>query len=110
MRADVRLRSDGRTVTGKLPEGRRFGVSEGRTERIERMVRSEYPDGTVVDSEPVEVAQGAVPTWAGIAGMFTRMKEPPGTSRRVFTRRVTVEAGPWTEVVVPTDGPAEGRA
>jgi hypothetical protein len=86
-----------------VPEGRRYGIAEGRTERIERIVRTTYPDGTSVDSEPFEVAKGAAPTWAGIASMFAKMKEPAGTQRQTFTRTVVIEAGPWTEVPMPPE-------
>jgi hypothetical protein len=84
----------------KMP-GRRFGVPTGRTERTERMVRTVYPDGTTVDSEPVEVAKGAGMTWAGLAGIFAKRDSPEGTRRRTFTRTVNIEASPWVEVVLP---------
>jgi hypothetical protein len=84
----------------KMP-GRRFGVPAGRTERTERMVRTVYPDGTTVDSEPAEVAKGAGMAWAGLAGIFAKAGAPEGTRRKTFTRTVIVEASPWVEVVLP---------
>ena len=62
------------------------------------MVRTEYPDGTSVDSEPTDTAKGATFTWSGLAASFAKMKEPEGTRRRLFTRTVVTEATPWTEV------------
>ncbi len=92
-----------------LTAGRNFGVPEGRTERIERMVRRIYPDGTVVDSEPVEVGQSDVSlTWSSLAGLFARSTAPKGTKTKVFNRRVVIEAEPWAEVV-PED-PQHGAA
>lgn len=72
------------------------------------MVRTTYPDGTAVDSEPTTVNGAPVVTWTTMAGMFSRMGEPAGTQRRTFTRAVVIEASPWTEVV-PED-PQHGAA
>jgi hypothetical protein len=88
-------------VTDKTIRARNFGVPEGRTEGTERFVRTIYPDGTSVDSEPVEVDRSASPTWAGLAGMFAKASQPPGTQRRIFTRTVVTVASEWTEVDSP---------
>jgi hypothetical protein len=91
--------------------GRRHSFAEGRTERTERMVRTFYPDGTSVDSEPIAVEGGAVSmtlTWAGLAATLARVSPPPGTRSATFVRNVVIEAGPWAEVV--PDDPQHGAA
>ena len=82
----------------KVPSGRHHGVPAGRTERVERMTRTIYPDGTMVDSEPATGKPVAL-TWAALSGMFSAASEPKGTLHQVFTRTVVTEASEWTEFV-----------
>lgn len=96
------------SMTDPQIAGRRHGVPEGRTVRVERMVRTIYPDGTSVDSEPTEVARTNTVTWGSLAGLFARTFGPEGTQTKVFTRKVVVTAEPWTEVV-PDDGQGDGQ-
>jgi hypothetical protein len=84
---------------GDNPEVRKFSYAEGRTEVIESKVRTEYPDGSVVDSEPQAAVSGHTTlTWASLADMVATTKRPPGTVHRKLTRTVVIEAGPWIEV------------
>lgn len=85
--------------------GRRHGVPAGRTEYVERMVRTFYPDGTCVDSEPVRKSATPTITWGTIAGVFAKTSEPNGTKHVAMTRNVVVEAGPWCEVPSPEQEP-----
>jgi hypothetical protein len=88
--------------------GRRHGVPEGRSEYEERMIRTFYPDGTSVDSEPRRAVAGTSITWAGLAGIFSRINEPEGTRHVNLSRTVVTEATPWTEIV--PDDPQQGVA
>jgi hypothetical protein len=71
------------------------------------MVRTVYPDGTSVDTEPAEVAKGVGVTWGSMVGLL-RTTEPEGTRHVTFTRRVVTEAGPWIEAA--NDDPQHGAA
>jgi hypothetical protein len=81
------------------PSARNTGAPEGTTECFERKIRTIYPDGTIVDSEPQSVSSiGQAMTWAKVADMFASIQKPQGTITREFTRRVVTVAEPWVEV------------
>lgn len=79
---------------------RGMGVPEGEQTYTERLVRTRYPDGTIVDGEPCVVGEGTTPRWAlgQLAAAMDRPLLPPGATTRILTRKVTTYATPWVEV------------
>jgi hypothetical protein len=81
-------------------EGRKVGEATGETTYREVMVRSEFADGTVVDSEPVRMEPHIRVTWGNLAGALMDRKPKPVRTVR-YERSVTVYASEW----VPTPEP-----
>jgi hypothetical protein len=90
---------------------RKVGVPTGETTYREVMIRSEYPDGTSVDSEPARIGG---PTLNALRDFAAAMTSPTPRARPIRTiryeRSVTVYATEWVPTPAEPAEPAKQEA
>jgi hypothetical protein len=76
---------------------RKVGFATGETNLREVMFRSEFADGTCVDTEPAEVGKPGL-MFGDIAKMFSAGQVPRPARTVRYERTVTIWVGEWAPV------------